>query len=271
MAHTNSTTNYNLPQFLPTDKPAWLTDVNAAYASIDIGMHNAQDKADTAFADAGNAQADATTAINNAAAADAKASGALASIEAPFDPTTIYTVGTKVIYNSLLYRCIAPVITPGPWTGSDNWERITVDSLIATADSKIGSLTSLSTIDKTSIVNAINEVNGAVNRADVLYNKSTFRDDIGRTISLADFDMRNYNFIAITGYISAISSSNRFTILICNNKAALDANYYPICANEALGFARFDSTNTSIRLLSLKLEGLVPTGGATITEIVGLG
>lgn len=163
MSHTNSTTNYNLPQFLPTDKPAWLTDVNAAYASIDIGMHNAQTKADTAFTDAGNAQADATTAINNAAAADAKASGALASIEATFDPTIIYPVGSKVIYNSLLYRCTVAVATPGPWTGSDNWERINVDSLIATADSKIGLLTSLSTTDKTSIVNAVNEVNGKVN------------------------------------------------------------------------------------------------------------
>ena len=34
MAHTNSTTNYSLPQFLPTDKPAWLTDVNGAFSDI---------------------------------------------------------------------------------------------------------------------------------------------------------------------------------------------------------------------------------------------
>lgn len=163
MSHTNSTTNYGLPQFLTSDKPAWLTDINNAFSDIDTAVYNAQTKANTAYTDAGNAQLDATTAINNAAAADAKGSGAIASIEVAFDPTTIYSVGARVMYNSLLYRCIVAVTTPGPWTGSDNWERITVDNLISTTDSKIGNLTSLSTSDKSSTVNAINEVNGKAN------------------------------------------------------------------------------------------------------------
>lgn len=162
MAHTNSTTNYSLPQFVTTDKPAWLTDINGAFSDIDTAVYNAQTKADTAYNDAATAQGDATSALTNAAAADAKGSGALASIETAFDPTTIYAVGSKVIYNSLLYRCTVAVVTPGPWTGSSNWERITTDSLIGTVDSKVGNLTSLATSDKTSIVNAINEVNGAI-------------------------------------------------------------------------------------------------------------
>lgn len=162
MSHTNSTTNYALPQFLTTDKPAWLTDINKAFSDIDSAVYAAKSKADTAFTDAGNAQTDATTAINNAAAADAKGSGAIASIEANFDPTTIYSVGAKVMYNSLLYRCIIAVVTPGPWTGSNNWERITVDSLISTTDSKIGNLSSLTTSDKSSLVGAVNEVNGKI-------------------------------------------------------------------------------------------------------------
>lgn len=160
MSHTNSTTNYALPQFLTSDKPAWLTDVNNAFSDIDTAIYAAQSKADTAYTDAGNAQIDATTAINDAAAADAKGSGAIASIEANFDPTAIYSVGAKVMYNSLLYRCIVAVVTPGAWTGSDNWERVNVDTLIASTESKIGSLSSLATTDKASVVNAINEVNG---------------------------------------------------------------------------------------------------------------
>ena len=131
MAHTNSTTHYHLPQFLTGDKPAWLTDVNNAYADIDNAIFNAQDKADTAFSDAATAQGDATTAINNAATADAKGAGAIASIEAPFDSTTVYDVGALVMYNNLLYRCTVAVVTPGPWTGVANWERITVDTLLA--------------------------------------------------------------------------------------------------------------------------------------------
>ena len=130
MSHTNSTTNYSLPQFITTDKPAWLTDVNNAYTAIDTAVYNAQTKADTAFTNAGDAQADATAALTNAAAADAKGAGALASIEVQFDPTSTYSIGAKVIYNSLLYRCTVPITTPGAWTGAANWERITVDSII---------------------------------------------------------------------------------------------------------------------------------------------
>lgn len=38
MSHTNTTANYNLPQFVGTDKPSWLTDVNGAMTSIDTQM-----------------------------------------------------------------------------------------------------------------------------------------------------------------------------------------------------------------------------------------
>lgn len=39
MSHTNSTANYNLPQFIATDKPAWLTDVNGAMQTIDGALN----------------------------------------------------------------------------------------------------------------------------------------------------------------------------------------------------------------------------------------
>jgi len=35
---TNKTANYDLPQFVGTDKPTWLGDVNTAMANIDTGM-----------------------------------------------------------------------------------------------------------------------------------------------------------------------------------------------------------------------------------------
>lgn len=148
MGHTNSTTNYGLPQFITTDKPAWLTDINGAFSDIDTGLDAAKDAADAAQGDATQALTDAGNAATAAAAADAKGSGAVASIEAAFDPTTIYAVGAKVMYNSLLYRCNVAIITPGPWTGAANWERITVDSLIPESGNDLplipGSLTSVS-------------------------------------------------------------------------------------------------------------------------------
>jgi len=38
MSGTNTTTNYNLPIFIETDKPAWLVDFNGAMRSIDTQM-----------------------------------------------------------------------------------------------------------------------------------------------------------------------------------------------------------------------------------------
>lgn len=205
MSHTNSTTNYGLPQFLTSDKPAWLTDINNAFSDIDTAVYNAQTKADTAYTDAGNAQLDATTAINNAAAADGKGSGALASIETTFDPTTIYSVGAKVIYNSLLYRCIVAVVTPGPWTGSTNWERITVDNLISAADSKIGNTASLTTTDKSSCVGAINEVNGIVSgKSNILtVERKTINiafNNVSFAYTQADISKSGYTPLGVVGY-----------------------------------------------------------------------
>lgn len=129
MSHTNSTTNYSLPQFITTDKPAWLTDVNNAYLAIDTGMNNAQTKANTADNNATQALSDASAAATAAATADAKGAGAVASIADTFDPSTIYAVGAIVMYNNLLYICEVAVITPGPWTGAANWARLTVEDL----------------------------------------------------------------------------------------------------------------------------------------------
>ena len=38
MSATNHTTNYNLPVFVGTDKPAWLVDFNGAMNAIDAQM-----------------------------------------------------------------------------------------------------------------------------------------------------------------------------------------------------------------------------------------
>ena len=142
MAHTNSTTNYNLPQFLPTDKPAWLVDVNPAYASIDTAIKNASDAA-------GNAQGDATQALSDAAGAQAtatqantKADGAIASLAESFLDTATYAVGEYVIFNNILYVCTEPVTTPGPWTGSVNWTRASVDSIATSLNSSVATLES---------------------------------------------------------------------------------------------------------------------------------
>lgn len=140
MAHTNSTPNYNLPQFLPTDKPAWLVDVNPAYASIDTAIKNASDAAGNAQEDATQALADAAGANAIATQANSKADGAIASISEQFLDTATYAVGEYVIFNNILYVCTEPVTTPGPWTGSVNWTRASIDSIASSLHSEINTI-----------------------------------------------------------------------------------------------------------------------------------
>lgn len=129
MSHTNTTPNYGLPQFITTDKPFWLTDINTAFSDIDTGINTAKTTADTASTNASQALLDASAASTAAASANAKGDGAIASIANAFDTTATYLLNDLVMYNSLLYKCTTAVTTPGPWTGSTNWTRITVESL----------------------------------------------------------------------------------------------------------------------------------------------
>lgn len=48
MGSTNSTLNYQLSQFISTDKPAWLQDYNGDMEKIDVGINTAKVAADTA-------------------------------------------------------------------------------------------------------------------------------------------------------------------------------------------------------------------------------
>lgn len=82
MAHTNSTTNYHLPQFISTDKPAWLTDVNTAYNVIDTELKTANDAASTAVSNAASALNLATTANTAATTAATAATNASQAAQA---------------------------------------------------------------------------------------------------------------------------------------------------------------------------------------------
>ena len=122
MGHTNSTANLGLPQFIGTDKPTWLSDVNGAFAAIDAYAGNndaalaiTDAKADTAVNDAASAVTTATNAANTAGTASTQATNAV-----------------TVAGNAL-----------------------TVANGI---NSKVGVLTDLHTTDKSTVVAAINEV-----------------------------------------------------------------------------------------------------------------
>lgn len=129
MGHTNSTANLSLPQFIGTDKPTWLGDVNGAFGAIDtaVGTINADILAVDAKAD--NAVADASSAVTVANNASTTAGTA----------STTATTANNIANNAL--------------TVANN-----ADGHTNQLEQKIGLLADLHTTDKTSIVNAINEV-----------------------------------------------------------------------------------------------------------------
>lgn len=100
MSHTNTTTNYGLPQFLSTDKPAWMADINVAFSDIDSQMKLNADAAS-------GSQGSANNAILN---------------EAPgYSNLSTYAVGDVVSYQERTYKCVVAVTVPeafdsGKWT-----------------------------------------------------------------------------------------------------------------------------------------------------------
>ena len=91
MSHTNSTPNYGLPEFLSSDKPAWMADINVAFSDIDTAMKNNADSASAANTDIG-------TLVQNFAPGYSNAS--------------TYDVGDVVTYNKRLYICDIAVTVP---------------------------------------------------------------------------------------------------------------------------------------------------------------
>lgn len=111
MSATNHTTNYNLPQFVGSDKPAWLGDVNPALNAIDTAMHTnavkAQqgvDDAQTAQATAETAQTTAETANTNAGTAQTTANSAISAIS-----TTNANLSSFIDKFNLSYRSTANI------------------------------------------------------------------------------------------------------------------------------------------------------------------
>lgn len=131
MSHTNATTNYSLPQFVTTDKPAWLTDINNAYLAIDTAMNNNATAAATADGKGDQALLDAAAADTKATNAKNAADGALADIANAYLATDTYALNDLVIYNSLLYKCTTAISTPEAWD-STHWTRVTIEDQLNT-------------------------------------------------------------------------------------------------------------------------------------------
>ena len=160
--HTNSTPNLELSQFVSTDKPTWLGDVNGdmlkidtAYAAVGAVASGADSKADTAISTANTASTTATDAATLANTANTNAQSALT------------TAG-----NAATAAQAAGDLAQTAKTTADG-----ADTKATTNASNIGDLTTLTTTAKNNLVAAINEIDakpaGGGTAADITYDNTT--------------------------------------------------------------------------------------------------
>jgi len=132
MASTNKTTNYQLSQYIGSDKPTYLGDYNSDMNKIDTQMKTNADDIATAISGVESATSTANSAVSTATQASTTAQNA----------NTIAGQANTTATNA----------------------QSTAQSALSTATSasnKVGDLANLDTTDKSSIVNAINEIHSS--------------------------------------------------------------------------------------------------------------
>lgn len=138
MSATNKTAIYELPIFLGTDVPSWLTDWNGAMGIIDNAIAAAKAAADAAASTAGTAAADIVTIQGN-----------ITSLQG-----TVGTHTTQIGTISGAINTINSLIGNGTPTTTDQ----TIIGAINELHADQGDLDDLDTTDKNSLVAAVNEV-----------------------------------------------------------------------------------------------------------------
>ena len=156
--HTNSTTNYNLPQFIGSDKPQWLTDINQAFASIDTAIHDAYALASLVNTNIGDLtdldttyKTDIVGSINEVVSETTSNTSTIASHTTAIQNNTT-AIGNLVDLDTVDKNDLVSAINEVDLIATNN------SSDINTIKSNIGNLSDLETSSKTNIVSAINEL-----------------------------------------------------------------------------------------------------------------
>lgn len=156
MSATNATTNYALPIFIGTDKPAWLVDWNSAMTAIDSAIKGVDTDVQAAVVDISGL----TSTVASHTSSIATISGQITVINTNLNTAT----GNINTINSLIGN--------GTPTTTDQ----TLIGAINELHANQGDLSQLQTTDKSSLVAAINEIlgggQGIISASIVSYNNS---------------------------------------------------------------------------------------------------
>ena len=168
MSHTNSTTNYGLPEFLSSDKPAWMADINTAFATIDTEMKANADSASQANTDIGTMGLNMAPGYSNA---------------------STYSVGDIVMYNKRVYICDIAVTVPEEFD-SAKWSYYRMSDIGETAneDHELIGNTDISSVGDGTLTGAVSTLNANLSanvitvtpQADVVFNGQAIQ--VGNTV-----------------------------------------------------------------------------------------
>lgn len=147
MGHTNSTANLSLPQFIGTDKPTWLGDVNGAFSALDSYAGTNDAAVAAAASDASSAISQAAAAVNTANTANTTAGNASTAATAAVTAAN----QANALSNQVALRT-------GVLADLHTTDKTSIVNAINEVKDAEGDLSSLNTTDKTSLVAAINEV-----------------------------------------------------------------------------------------------------------------
>lgn len=157
MSATNSTTNYALPIFIGTDKPAWLVDWNSAMTDIDAAIKGVDTDVQGAIVD--------ISGLNSTVASHT---------------STLSTISGQItVINTNLNTATGNINTINSLIG--NGTPTTTDQTLIGAINELhanqGDLSQLQTTDKSSLVAAINEIlgggGGIISASVVSYSNTT--------------------------------------------------------------------------------------------------
>ena len=265
MGHTNSTANYNLPQFVGSDKPTWLGDVNGAMSAIDAAIATAASAATDAASVATNA---ATVAAGAVTTANAASETATAASTAASTATATANTAADTANNAQSTAVLAKGTADNAATAA-----ATADGKADAANSAIGDLADLDTTDKSSVVAAINEVvaelpsgGGSVSvTADGVKDHATLLSELAALVDFSKLTAKSVLRVGVNHFpIFAWAGTN--TILFAGTKTAtaeFDTETYEVYNGVPNIYL---SQTTSSGTTFSKRNTTVPTSG-TIFEI----
>lgn len=136
MAATNKTINYDLSQFIGTDKPTWLGDYNSDMQKIDEALHTNSESIESAQSTANNAQ----TTANNALSSGTSNTSDIQKLQSDFTTLSNMVLSNKTDLETSISNNTNLITQLNTSVNGFKGQFVTIDSVISMDSNGIGSV-----------------------------------------------------------------------------------------------------------------------------------